>query len=244
MRRTWPSIPLAIGPLVLLAAIGHARPARCQEAPESTRPPEPRQIAPAMSHVYADWLVRPERQREEMPDRVVKALNIPRGGTVIDLGAGVGYFTWRMAKRVGPEGRVYATDIQPEMLEMLAENLRERGIENVTSVLATQWDPRLPVGVADLVLLVDVYHELSQPALTMEHVRRALKPDGRLVIIEYREEEPWVPINPLHKMSLEQVRREIEPMGFTFEEVLHFVPSQHIVVFTPTVGSTAGDGPG
>ena len=195
---------------------------------------EPRQIAPAMSYVYADWLTRPEREQEEQPDRVVKALKIPKGATVIDLGAGVGYFTWRLAKRVGPEGKVIATDIQQEMLDMLARNMRRRGIENVEIILSTQQDPRLPQGAADLVLLVDVYHELAFPASTMGHVRRALKPGGRLVVVEYRKEDPWIPIHPLHKMTLEQVRAEIEPTGFDFVQVLDFVPSQHIIVFTPS----------
>ena len=190
-----------------------------------------RRIAPPMSYVYADWLTRPEREREEQPDRVVAALRIPRGSTVIDLGAGVGYFTWRLAKRVGPDGKVIAVDIQPEMLDMLAKNMSKRGIGNVEVVLGTESDPRLPAGVAELALLVDVYHELADPIATMGHVRRALKPGGRLVVVEYRKEDPWIPIHPLHKMTVDEVRREIEPTGFAFVEVLEFLPSQHIVVF-------------
>ncbi len=234
--RPVPSILLPSAAIAILLAAGQPRQAISQQGPGSQDAPEPRRIAPAMSYIYADWLERPERVREEMPDRVVKALRIPRGGTVIDLGAGVGYFTWRLAKRVGPEGKVFATDIQQEMLHMLARNMRKRGIKNVETILSTQADPRLPEGKADLVLLVDVYHELSHPARTMGHVRRSLKPGGRLVVVEYRKEEPWVPIHPLHKMTLEQVRREIEPMGFEFVEVMDFVPSQHIVVFTPDQG--------
>ena len=217
---------------IVLAGL-QSRPAIGQEGSGRNDPTGSRRIAPAMSYIYADWLERPEREREEMPDRVVKALRIPRGATVVDLGAGVGYFTWRLAERVGPKGRVIATDIQQEMLHMLVRNMRKRGIENVETILSTQADPRLPEGEVDLVLLVDVYHELAYPARTMEHVRRSLKPGGRLVVIEYREEEPWVPIHPLHKMTLEQVRREIEPTGFEFLEVMHFVPSQHIVIFAP-----------
>lgn len=190
-----------------------------------------RRIAPPMSYVYADWLTRPEREREEQPDRVVAALRIPRGSTVIDLGAGVGYFTWRLAKRVGPDGKVIAVDIQPEMLDMLAKNMSKRGIGNVEVVLGTESDPRLPEGVAELALLVDVYHELADPIATMGHVRRALKPGGRLVVVEYRKEDPWIPIHPLHKMTVDEVRREIEPTGFAFVEVLEFLPTQHIVVF-------------
>ena len=203
---------------------------RPAEDPPASNPQ--RQIAPVMSYLGADWLTRPEREREEQPDRVVAALRIPPGSTVIDLGAGVGYFTWRLAKRVGPEGRVIATDVQPEMLAMLDDNMRSRGIENVKPILATQLDARLPAEAgADLVLLVDVYHELAHPAPTMQQVLQALRPGGRLVLVEYRKEDPSIPIHPLHKMSVEQVRTEIEPTGFQFVEVLEFLPSQHIIVF-------------
>lgn len=205
-----------------------------QQVTQRPRPAAPqRQIAPTMSYLYADWLTRAEREREEQPDRVVKALQIPRGSTVVDLGAGVGYFTWRLAKRVGPEGKVIAVDIQQGMLNMLDLNLKKRGIENVEIVLGTQEDPRLPEDEVDLALLVDVYHELAFPARTMEHVRRSLKPGGRLVVVEYRKEDPWIPIHPLHKMTVGQVQQEIEPVGFEFLEVLNFLPNQHIVVFTP-----------
>ena len=231
-------VALAAGALAVLVGTPPSLPAPGEEPADShdhsPAIPTARQIAPAMSYVYADWLERPEREVEEQPDRVVKALRIPRGATVVDLGAGVGYFTWRLAKRVGPDGKVIATDIQREMLDMLAANLRERGIENVEAVLSTQEDPRLPEGEVDLVLLVDVYHELAYPANTMSHVRRALKPGGRVVVVEYRKEDPSIPIHPLHKMTVEEVRAEIEPVGFELVEVLEFLPSQHIVVFTPS----------
>ena len=226
------SRPAAIAAFAFLALGGAAEAQRAADSP----PAPPRQIAPVMSYLGADWLVRAERAAEEQPDRVVAALRIPAGGTVIDLGAGVGYFTWRLAAQVGPRGRVIATDIQPEMLELLAANLRLRGVANVETVLATQEDPRLPVGDADLALLVDVYHELSYPRRTMEHVLRALKPGGRLVLVEYRGEDPWIPIHPLHKMTVRQARREIEPTGFEFVEVLDFLPSQHIIVFKRPAG--------
>ena len=166
-----------------------------------------------MSVAHADWLTRPERDDEEQPDRVVKALNIPKGGTVVDLGAGVGYFTWRLARQVGPQGRVLAVDIQQGMIDRLERNLAEKGIRNVQAILASEEDPRLPPGEVDLVLVVDVYHELQQPEKTIEHVRRSLKPGGRLVLIEYRKEDPTIPIHPLHKMTVEEVRSELEPMG-------------------------------
>ena len=190
-----------------------------------------RQIAPVMSVAHADWLTRPERDDEEQPDRVVKALKIPKGGTVVDLGAGVGYFTWRLAQQVGPQGRVLAVDIQQGMIDRLERNLAEKGIRNVEAILASEEDPRLPPGEVDLVLVVDVYHELQQPEKTMEHVRRSLKPDGRLVLIEYRKEDPTIPIHPLHKMTVEEVRSELEPMGFRMVKLLEFLPRQHILIF-------------
>lgn len=193
-----------------------------------------RQIAPTMSYVHADWLTRPEREEEEHPDRLVAALRIPRGSTVIDFGAGVGYFTWRLARRVGPEGRVLAVDIQPQMLDMLSANLQKRGIRNVETILSTNEDSGLPPNTAELVLLVDVYHELAYPARTMGEIREALKPEGRLVVVEYRKEEAWIPIHPLHKMTAREVRDEIEPMGFDFVELLDFLPRQHVVIFKPS----------
>ncbi|MEZ5397058.1 MAG: class I SAM-dependent methyltransferase [Bryobacterales bacterium] len=186
-----------------------------------------------MSVAHADWLTRPERDAEEQPDRVVRELKIAPGSTVADLGAGVGYFTWRLAGAVGPMGKVIAVDIQPGMIERLRQNLAERGITNVEPVLGSEENPRLPPHSVDMVLLVDVYHELQQPERTMAHVRRALKPDGRLVLIEYRKEDPDIPIHPLHKMTVGEMRQEIEPIGFKFDELLDFLPTQHIVIFKP-----------
>ena len=194
-----------------------------------------RQIAPVMSAAYADWLIRPERDVEEQPDRVVKALKIPKGATAVDLGAGVGYFTWRLAKQVGPKGRVLAVDIQQGMIDRLRRNLVEKGIHNVEVILANEEDPHLPIGEVDLVLMVDVYHELQQPEKTIEHVRRSLKSDGRLVLVEYRKEDPAIPINPLHKMTVQQVRSELEPMGFRMVQLLEFLPRQHILIFKDRV---------
>ena len=195
-----------------------------------------RQIAPVMNVAHADWLTRPERDEEEQPDRVVAELNIPKGATVVDLGAGVGYFTWRLAKQVGPRGKVIAVDIQEGMLELLRENLEARGVTNTEIVLGSPENPRLPLGEVDLVLLVDVYHELAHPAQTMEHVRRSLKPGGRVAIIEYRKEDPSIPISPLHKMTVAEVRSELEPVGFHLAAVLDFLPTQHILIFQDARG--------
>ncbi len=190
-----------------------------------------RRIAPVMSVAHADWLTRPERDEEEQPDRVVEALKIPKGATVVDLGAGVGYFTLRLAKHVGPTGRVLAVDIQQGMLDRLAANLDGKSINNVESILASADNPGLPLGEVDLVLVVDVYHELAHPEKTLEHVRRSLKPGGRVVLIEYRKEDPTIPIHPLHKMTVEEVRGELEPMGFRLADLFEFLPRQHIFIF-------------
>ncbi len=190
-----------------------------------------RQIAPLFSAENAGWLSRPDREKTEQPDKVLDALQIPQGATVADVGAGTGYFTWRLAQRVGPKGKVIAEDVQQEMLDMLAANLKQRNLHNVELVLGGMRDPRLPEGRLDLALLVDVYHEFSEPEEMAAAIRRALKPDGRLALVEYRKEDPNVPILPLHKMSVEEIRSEIEPLGFELDQRLEFLPMQHILVF-------------
>jgi ubiquinone/menaquinone biosynthesis C-methylase UbiE len=197
-----------------------------------------RPIAEVMSYLGADWLVRETREQEEQPDRMLEALGDLEGATVADVGAGVGYTTLRLARRVGPRGTVLATDLQPEMIRMLKENIRQAELQNVKPILCTQDDPKLPEGKVDLILLVDVYHECAQPEAALEGWRKALKPGGRLVLVEFRAEDPDVPIKPEHKMTLSQVRKEIEPQGFTFKESLEFLPWQHIIVFEkPARGS-------
>jgi len=195
--------------------------------------PAKRQPAPVMGVGGADWLIRPERIKEEDPDRMLAALEIKPGSVVADVGAGVGYHVWRLSTIVGPAGKVYAEDIQEEMLRMLKRNIDERKLRNVEIVLGTTSDPKLPEGKLDLVLMVDVYHEFSEPAAMMAHIRKALKPSGRAVLVEFRKEDPSVPIQPLHKMSLQDVRSELEPMGFEFEKSIEFLPWQHILVFRP-----------
>ncbi|MCP5518406.1 MAG: methyltransferase domain-containing protein [Verrucomicrobiales bacterium] len=189
-----------------------------------------REIAHVMGHPGAWWLERAERETEEEPARLVGALGLKPGQAVADLGSGTGYFTRRLAQAVGPSGRVYAVDIQPEMLELLQENLRAEGIGNVVSVLATESDPRLPENSLDLLLLVDVYHELSHPKEVMAQVMRALKPAGRVAFVEYRAEDPEVPIKPLHKMSEAQVRKEAEAHGLEWIETIRTLPRQHLVL--------------
>ncbi len=209
--------------LVLLAVV--ACPA------QDVHPVTKRRIAQVMGPGGADWLVRPERVEEEHPDQALDALKIARGSTVADIGAGVGYFSWRLAERVGPEGIVYAEDIQQVMLDMLDRNMKARKLSNVRPVLGTIDDPRLPVDAVDLILLVDVYHEFSEPQKMLARMRESLKPGGRLVLLEYRGEDPNVPIKVEHKMTVKQVRAELEPAQFKFVESIEILPQQHILVF-------------
>ncbi len=191
-----------------------------------------RQPAPTMGVEGAPWLTRPERIEEEDPDRMLSALGIKRGAVVADIGAGVGYHSWRLANIVGPSGKVIAEDIQQGMIELLKKNIADRKLKNVDVVLGTQTDPKLPNNSVDLVLMVDVYHEFSDPAAMMAHIRDALKPDGRVVLVEFRGEDPAVPIQPLHKMTVQAVRSELESLGFKFQRTLEFLPWQHIIFFT------------
>jgi ubiquinone/menaquinone biosynthesis C-methylase UbiE len=202
-----------------------------------------RPIADVMSWEGVDWLFRETRIEEEQPEAMLDALKIPRGAAVADVGAGAGYHSIRLARRVGPKGIVYATDVQPEMLRMLRTNARTAGVSNIKPIRCTQADTGLPAAAIDLVLMVDVYHECSDPEATLQGLRTALKPRGRLVLVEFRAEDPQVPIKPEHKMTLDQVRREIEPQGFTFKESLEFLPWQHVIIFEkPAPPKTQGDG--
>lgn len=198
---------------------------------QQTHPLTGRQVAPVMGVEGTDWLVRSERESEEHPDAALDGIGVAKGSTVADVGAGVGYFTWRLAQRVGPHGKVYANDIQPEMLARLKKNMAERGLTNVQAVLGSEDDPRLPPGKIDLVLLVDVYHEFSKPQEMLQKIRESLKPDGRLVLLEYRKEDPSVPIRLDHKMTAQEVRREVEAEGFRFDKNLTILPRQHVLVF-------------
>ena len=191
-----------------------------------------RTIAPACSHLGADWLERSDREAREQPERALDLIRIERGMTVADVGAGTGYFTVRLARRVGSRGSVLATDLQPEMLRRIDARLGSEGIKNVQLIRATASSAELPARCCDLVLLVDVYHELADPPGVMAGIRRALKETGRLALIEYRGEDPNVPIRPEHKMTLAQIKAELEPLGFAFVESLEELRDQRIVIFT------------
>ena len=184
-----------------------------------------------MGAAGADWLTREDREKFEQPDKVLDALKIQPGMTVADVGAGNGYFTLRLARRVKDSGRVFAVDIQQGMLDRLEINRKQEGLKNIELVLSTPTDPRLPPAAIDLALLVDVYHEFQQPEEMVAGIRASLKPEGVLVLVEYRGEDPSVPIKPEHKMTVAQVLREIEPMGFRLRKKLDFLPWQHIFIF-------------
>jgi SAM-dependent methyltransferase len=191
-----------------------------------------RRFAPVMGYQGADWLERTERDEEEAPDVALRVLNIPKGASVADIGAGSGYITEKLAVRVGSTGMVFANDVQPQMLEMLARRLEKKRISNVTLVQGTIDDPKLAAASVDLELMVDVYHEFSRPQAMLQHLRDALKPGGRLVLLEYRKEDPTIPIRPEHKMSVAEARMEVEAEGFTLSKVDEALPRQHILIFT------------
>jgi ubiquinone/menaquinone biosynthesis C-methylase UbiE len=198
---------------------------------QSEHPVTGRRIAPVMGVGGAPWLDRSEREMEEAPDKALDAIDLRPGMVVADVGAGTGYFSLKIARRVGPGGKVYANDIQPEMLEKLRANAQREKLANIETVLGSEADPKLPAGKIDIVLLVDVYHEFSQPQEMLQHIRASLKPDGRLILLEYRKEDPAVPIRPEHKMSVPEVKTEVEPEGYKLDKVIETLPRQHILIF-------------
>jgi ubiquinone/menaquinone biosynthesis C-methylase UbiE len=188
-----------------------------------------RVIAPVMSAAGADWLERKERESEESPSKAVAQLGLKPGMTVCDLGAGTGYYAVRMARLVGDQGKVYAVDIQPRMLELLSKRLSSAGIQNIVPLLGGETETNLPANSQDLIILVDVYHEFSKPQEMLRSIRKSLKDTGRLVLLEFRKEDPAVPIRLEHKMSIADVKAELEPEGFQIEKVLDTLPWQHMI---------------
>ncbi len=201
--------------------------------PEETRPGwyMGRQIAPTMSADGAEWLTRKSRVREEQPRKLLEALHIKRGQQVCDFGCGNGYHTLPLARKVGQRGKVFAVDIQQEMLDLLDARARPRGLENIEPVLATLTDPKLPQRQLDMVLMVDVYHELFQPSVILQAIHASLNETGQIVLVEYREEDPTVPIRPLHKMSQSQVMKEIVANRFKLVRQFDELPWQHVLFF-------------
>src|SRR5436190_10925545 len=187
-----------------------------------------REIAYVMGHQAANWLERPERDQEERPDLLLPALRIKPGDAVADIGAGTGFYTRRLAKLVGDEGTIYAVEIQQEMLDLLTNKMAELKIHNVKPILGTITDPKLPKASVDLILMVDVYHEFDFPYEMTESMCRALKPGGRMVFVEFRGEDPKVPIKPVHKMTVAQVRKEMALQPLQWQETIESLPWHHI----------------
>jgi ubiquinone/menaquinone biosynthesis C-methylase UbiE len=190
-----------------------------------------REIALVMGHQAAGWLDRPEREKEEQPTRLIQVLSLKPGEVVADVGAGSGYLTFRIAERVKPTGKVLAVDIQPEMLDLIRKRMKERNVTNIEPVLGTETDPKLPAGAVDTIIMVDVYHEFSDPYEMTEAMVKALKPGGRLVFVEYRLEDESVPIKLVHKMSERQVIKEMGPFPLKHVKTHGDLPWQHVIVF-------------
>jgi ubiquinone/menaquinone biosynthesis C-methylase UbiE len=216
----------------VLALIASVHAVAQQATSPGVHPISGRRYAQTMSYLGADWLDRAERVQEEEPDVALDALKIAPVSTVADVGAGSGYMTVKLAQRVGPTGKVYANDIQPQMLAMLRQRVAHEGLANVEPVLGTFDDPRLPPNAIDLILMVDVYHEFSEPQKMLRAMHASLKPGGRIVLLEYRKEDPSIPIRPDHKMSVAEAKMEVEAEGFTLSSVDERLPRQHILIFT------------
>ena len=199
---------------------------------QGVEPVSGRRIAPVMSAAGADWLERPERAVEEQPGKALDALNLKPGMTIADIGAGTGYMTLRIARRVAPSGRVYGVDIQPEMIRRLEANAARAGLTDIQPVLGDAKNPKLPDNAIDLALMVDVYHELAEPQAMLRALRVALKPEGRLVLLEYRKEDPTIPIRPDHEMTVAEAKLEVEAEGYRLSRVVETLPRQHILIFT------------
>ncbi|GAB4377792.1 MAG: class I SAM-dependent methyltransferase [Elainellaceae cyanobacterium] len=189
-----------------------------------------REIAQVMGHRGAAWLERSSRVQEEQPDAVVASLDLQPTDVVADIGAGTGYFSFRIAPYV-PEGEVLAVDIQPEMLEMIQFLKQENQVETIETVLGDEDNPHLAPETVDLALMVDAYHEFAYPYEMMVNLVQAIKPGGRIVLVEYRGENPLVPIKPLHKMTEHQVKQEMQAVGLVWQETKEFLPQQHVLVF-------------
>ncbi len=192
-----------------------------------------REIAQVMGPGGIDWLERPERLKEENTGLVIKKLNLKASSIVADIGAGSGYYSFRIAPEV-PEGKIYAVEVQQEMIDFLEKKKRETGTKNLKVIRGSTININLPPGELDIAIMVDVYHELISPKEIVQSIARSLKPDGKIILIEYRGEDPQIPIKALHKTSIRQLTREFNKMGFTLFYSKDFLPMQHFIVFQKT----------
>ncbi len=223
--------------VILGLCLVFAAAANSQESEQSDPIPEPRSeykgrvIAQTMHYSGAEWLIRENRESEERCSLLLTNLGLKPGQVVCDMGVGNGYYALQIAQMIGQEGRVLGVDVQAEMLELLRNRMEEKRIGNVTPILGSYHDPCLPDESCDLILLVDVYHEFSHPELMLAAMRKALKPNGRIALVEYRTEDPEVPIKKLHKMSKKQILKEYLPNGFKLAEEFDELPWQHVMFF-------------
>lgn len=222
-------LPILVGTL-LLFCLGRLVIAK-EPAPPALTEYMGREIAVTMHYTGAPWLVRESRQREEDCEQLLKALKIQPGQVVCDMGCGNGFYTLQLAEMVEPTGKVFAVDIQSEMLSYLRSQMRKEKATNIQPLLGTPIDPRLEPGSVDLMLLVDVYHEFSHPVEMLKAIRTSLKPKGRVALVEFREEDPLVPIKPLHKMSKAQIMKEFPANGFKLVEEYDKLPWQRLMFF-------------
>jgi ubiquinone/menaquinone biosynthesis C-methylase UbiE len=240
-RYLWPWLGLAL--LLLIVSLGAIAPAQAKESPapiyqqRTLHDPDGigkfymgREIAQVMGHQGAGWLERSSRQAEEKPQVLVEALDLRSTDTVADIGAGTGYMSLRMAPRV-PQGQVLAVDVQPEMIEILTYLKQERKSSNVEPVLGSTTNPNLPPKQVDLAIMVDAYHEFEYPREMMTAIVQALKPGGRVVLVEYRAENPLIMIKRLHKMTQAQVKKEMQAVGLVWQKTDGRLPQQHIMIF-------------
>ena len=238
-------MPLRLLPLLFYLAIFTSCTAQQDKSPQEEnspytfKTPSPdgtgkyymgREISYVMGHLAADWLERPEREREENVSQAIENMGIQPSERIADIGAGSGYYTFRMARKA-PRGKVFAVDLQPEMLDLMKQRIEREDIGNVALIRGSETSPQLEANSVDLVTMVDVYHELSHPREMMQHIVSALRPGGRFVLLEYRMEDPTVPIKRLHKMSEEQAVREMESVGLQLRENMDNLPWQHCMVF-------------
>jgi SAM-dependent methyltransferase len=222
------ALPLSAQPVDTLTAA----PNNVEGQSPGVHPLTGRQFALPMSAAGAAWLDRDERQRQEDTELSLRLLEVQYGSVVADVGAGSGYYSARLARLVGSNGRVFASDIQQAMLDIIRGRIERERIPNIELVLGTPTDPRLPRGAVDLAIMVDVYHEFSAPQVMLRRIRESLKPGGRLVLLEYRGEDPTVPILPAHKMTVAQAKTEVEAEGFLLTTVKEDLPWQHVLIFT------------
>jgi ubiquinone/menaquinone biosynthesis C-methylase UbiE len=227
---------LSIFSIAIVFAANAADPDANSKGDDKNTPPalthyKGREIAQTMHYLGAPWLIRESRERQEECSTLLKCLNLKPGMIVCDMGSGNGFYTLKMAPMVGEQGRILAVDIQKEMLDMLNDRAAAAGTKNVETILGTVVDPKLPDGKVDLVLCVDVYHELDHPEEMLAAMRKSLSPAGRMVLVEFRAEDPKVPIKPLHKMTKAQIMKEIPPNGFKLVEEFDKLPWQHVMFF-------------